>query len=109
MYLRKSKRSKCKKFLNMYIENHCVSRTIRLRRAKCLLRNQVKNLCNKNDIDITEASVNDHRAIGMAERLIQTFKSRLASSKEEKLAKILLNKKEQSVSKLILVENLTLR
>ena len=34
--------------------------------------------------DIIEAPVNDHRAIGLVERLIQTIKNRLACIKEEK-------------------------
>ena len=44
---------------------------------------QVKNFCNKNNIEIIEAPVNDHCAIGLVERLIQTIKSRLACIREE--------------------------
>ena len=73
------------KFLDMYIENHgTIPRSIRLDQAKCLVGNQVKTFCNKNNIDIIEAPVNDHRAIGLVERLIQTIKKRLACIKEEK-------------------------
>ena len=56
----------------MWIENHGISRSIRLDQAKCLVGN--------------EAPVNDHCAIGLVGRLIQTIKSRLACIKEEKLA-----------------------
>ena len=49
-----------------------------------MVGNQVKTFCNKNNIDIIEAPVNDHRAIEFVERLIQTIKNRLASIKEEK-------------------------
>ena len=42
------------------------------------------NFCNKNNIEFIKAPVNDHRAIGLVERLIQTIKSRLACIKEEK-------------------------
>ena len=68
----------------MYIENHGIPRSIRLDQAKCLFGNQVKTFCNKNNIDIIEAPVNDHRAIGLVERLIQTTKNGLACIKEEK-------------------------
>ena len=66
------------KFLDMYIENHGIPRSIRLDQAKCLVGNQVNTFCNKNNIDIIEASVNDHRAIGLIERLNKTIKNRLA-------------------------------
>ena len=48
---------------------------------------QVKNFFNKNNIEIIRALVNDHCAIGLVERLIQTIKSRLACTKEKKSAK----------------------
>ena len=48
-----------------------------------MIVHQVKNFFNKNNIDIIEAPVNDHCAIGLLERLIQTIKSRLACIKEE--------------------------
>ena len=49
-----------------------------------IVGNQVKTFCNKNSIQIIEAPVNDYRAIGLVEKLIQTIKNRLASIKEEK-------------------------
>ena len=55
------------KSLDMYIENHGFPRSIRLDQAKCFIGNQVKTFCNKNNIDIIEAPVNDHRAIGLVE------------------------------------------
>ena len=72
------------KFLDIYIENHGIPRSIRLDQAKCLVGNQVKIFCNKNNIDITEAPVKDYCAIGLVERPIQTIKNRLACFKEEK-------------------------
>ena len=69
----------------MYIETHRIPRSIRLDQAKCLVDNKVNN-CNKNNIEIIEAPVNDHRAIGLIERLIQTIKNRLACIKEDKSA-----------------------
>ena len=73
------------KFLDMYIEFHGIPRSISLDQAKCLVENQVKTFCNKNNIDIIEAPVNDHRAIRLVERLIQTIKNGLACIKEEKV------------------------
>ena len=69
----------------MYIENHGIQRSIRLDQAKCLVGNQVKTFCNKNNTDIIEAPVNNHRAIGLVERFIQAIKNRLACFKEEKI------------------------
>ena len=68
----------------MYIENHGIPRFIRLDQAKCLVGNQAKTFCKTNNVDIIEAAVNNHRANGLVERLIQTFKNRLACIKEEK-------------------------
>ena len=70
----------------MYIETHGIPRSIRLDQAKCFIGHQVKTFCNKNNIEIIEAPVNDHRAIGLVERLLQTIKNRLACIKEEKLS-----------------------
>ena len=66
----------------MCIENHGIPRSIRLDQVKCLVGNQVKTLCYKNSIELIEAPVNYHRAIGLGERLIQTIKNRLARIKE---------------------------
>ena len=72
--------------MDIYIETHGILRSIRLDQAKCLVGHQVKTFCNKNNIEIIEAPVNDHRAIGLVERLIQRIKNRLACIKEEKLS-----------------------
>ena len=74
------------KFLDMHIETHGIPRSIGLDQAKCLVGHQVKTFCNKNNIEIIEAPVNDHRAIGLVERLIQKIKNRLARIKEEILS-----------------------
>ena len=68
----------------MYIKNHKIPRYIRLDQAKCFVRNQVKTFYTRNNIQIIEAPVNDHRANGLVERLIQTIKNRLACIKEKK-------------------------
>ena len=70
--------------MDVCVENLGIPRSIRLDQAKCLVGNQVMTFSNKNNIDIFEAPVNDHRAIGLVERLIQTMKNRLACIKEGK-------------------------
>ena len=41
----------------MYNKNHGIPRFFRLDQAKCLVRNQVKTFCNKNNIEIIAAPV----------------------------------------------------
>ena len=71
------------KFLRDYAYTHGIPRTIRLDQATCLVGKQVTNYCNENNIDILDAPVGDHRAIGLVERMIQTIKRRLACMKAE--------------------------
>ena len=56
------------KILDMYVENQGVPRSIRLDQAKCLIGNQVKTFCKKNNFQIIDAPVKDHGAIGLVER-----------------------------------------
>ena len=72
------------KLWDMYIGTHGIPRSIRLKQAKCLVGNQVKTSYTRKNIQIIEAPINDLRAIGLVERLIQTIKNRLACVKEEK-------------------------
>ena len=72
------------KFLDFYLETHGYPHSIRLDQAKCLVVNQVKIFCTRNNLQIIAASVNDHHAIHLVERLIQTIKNRLACIREEK-------------------------
>ena len=60
---------------------------------QCLVGCQLKTFCNRNHIEIIEAAVNDHRAIGLVETIIKPIKNRLASIKEEKSAKTSFNLK----------------
>ena len=69
------------KFLDDYIQIHGVPRNIRLDQARCLIGYKVKNFCKQHNINILPAPVNDHRAIGLVERLIQTIKRRLGCMK----------------------------
>ena len=69
------------KFLDDYIHIHGVPRNIRLDQARCSIGYKVKNFCKQHNINILPAPVNDHRAIGLVERLIQTIKRRLSCMK----------------------------
>ena len=71
------------KFLRDYAYTHGIPRTIRLEQATCLVGKEVTNYCNENNIDILDAPVGDHRAIGLVERMIQTIKRRLSCMKAE--------------------------
>ena len=68
--------------LDNYIHAHGVPRSLRIDQARCLIGNQVKNFCTKNNITLIPAPANDHRAIGSVESLICTIKQRLACTKE---------------------------
>ena len=50
--------------------------------ASPLNGNQVKHFCIKNNIDLIPTPANDHRAVGLIERLISSTKQRLACIKE---------------------------
>ena len=66
------------KFLDDYIHIHGVPRNIRLDQARCLIGYKVKNFCKQHNFNILTAPVNNHRAIGLVDRLIQTIKRRLS-------------------------------
>ena len=70
------------KFLDKFIQIHGVPRSLRIDQARCLVGNQVKNFCTKNNIRLIPAPANDHRAIGLVERFIGTIKQRLACIKD---------------------------
>ena len=65
------------KFSDEYIQIHGVPRNIRLDQARCLIGYTVKNFCKQLNFNIITAPANDHRAIGLVERLIQSIKRRL--------------------------------
>ena len=71
------------KFLREYAYNHGIPRAIRLDQATCLLGKQVANYCNQNNINVLDAPVVDHRAIGLVGRKIRTIKPRLSCMKAE--------------------------
>ena len=69
------------KFLEEYVLLHGIPCSIRLDQARCQTGKQIKAFCSQNNILLIEAPTHDHRAIGLVERLIQTFKNRLACIK----------------------------
>ena len=69
------------KILDDYIQIHGVPRNIRLDQERCLIGYKVKNFCKQHNINIITAAANDHRAIGLVERLMQTIKRRLGCMK----------------------------
>ena len=69
------------KFLQEYVLLQGISRKIRLDQARCQTGQQVKTFCSQNNIQLIEAPIHDHKAIGLVERLIQTIKNRLACIK----------------------------
>ena len=56
---------------------HGIPRSIRLDQARCQTGQQIKAFCSQNNIQLIEAPIHDHRAIGLVERLMQTIKNRL--------------------------------
>ena len=69
------------KFLQEYVLLHGIPRTIRLDQARCQTGQQIKTFCSQNNIQLIEAPIHNHIAIGLVERLIQTIKNRLACIK----------------------------
>ena len=63
--------------LNKYMSILGVSRSIRMDQARCQTGNIIRELCNRNNIKIMFAPANNHRSLGLVERLIQTVKRRL--------------------------------
>ena len=51
------------KFLYNFIHIHVVHRSLRIDQARCLIGNQVKKFCMKNNITLIPAPTNDHRAV----------------------------------------------
>ena len=69
------------KFLQEYVLLQGKPRTIRYDQAQCPIGQRIKGFCNQNNIQLIEAPIDDHRAFGLVERLIQTINNRLACIK----------------------------
>ena len=59
---------------------------------KEFLGHQLMTFCTRNNIEITEAPVNDQIAIGLLESLMQTIRNRLHPSKMKNWYKFVLQK-----------------
>ena len=57
------------KFLQDYVLLRGIPREITLDQAKCLIRQQIKAFCSHINIQLIEAPIHDHRAIGLVGRL----------------------------------------
>ena len=68
-------------FLDDCIRVHVLPRNICLDQARCLIGNKVNSICKMNMIILITAPPNDHKAIGLEERVLQTTKRRLSCIK----------------------------
>ena len=62
------------KFMQRYISNSGVQRRLRCDQAETFRAKKFQNFCKSNNIKLLFAPVDDHRAIGVVERMIQTIK-----------------------------------
>ena len=69
------------RFMQTHIVNQGVPQNIRCDQAQGLRAKKFMLFCKDNNIKLILAPVDDHRSIGMAERLIRTLKSRLSVMK----------------------------
>ena len=72
------------KFMQRYISNNGVPRRLRCDQAQTFRAKKFQHFCNSNNIKLLFAPVDDHRAIGVVERMIQTLKRRLAVMRIDK-------------------------
>ena len=72
------------KFMQRYISNNGVPRRIRCDQAQTFRARNFQLFCHTNNIKLLFAPVDDHRAIGVVERMIQTLKRRLAVMRIDK-------------------------
>ena len=72
------------KFMQRYISNNGVPRRIRCDQAQTFRAKKFRIFCNSNNIKLLFALVDDHRAMGVVERMIQTLKHRLAVTRIDK-------------------------
>ena len=63
------------KFLRNYILLQGVPRRIHFDQARCQIGKQISNFYKQHNINVIAAPINDHRAIGLNERLKQTKKA----------------------------------
>ena len=69
------------KFVQRYISNNEVPRRLRCDQAQTFRAEKFQIFCRTNNIKLLFAPVDDHRTIGVVERMIQTIKRKLAVMK----------------------------
>ena len=70
--------------MQRYISNNGVPRGIKMRSDPNIQSKEIPTFCNSNNIKLFFAPVDDHRAIGVVERIVQTLKRRLAVMRIDK-------------------------
>ena len=66
------------KFMQRYISNNGVPRRMKCDQAQTFRAKKFQIFCRSNNIKLLFAPVDDHRAIGVVQQMIQTIKRRLA-------------------------------
>ena len=69
--------------MQTHIVNHGVPRNIRCDQAQVFRAKKIMLYCKNNNIKLIFAPVDDHRSLGMVERLLRTLKSRLSLMKTD--------------------------
>ena len=69
------------KFMHGYISNNGIPRRSRCGQSQTFRAKKFQLFCKSNNIKLLFAPVNDHRSIGVVERLVQTLKRRLGVMK----------------------------
>ena len=72
------------KFMQRYFSKNGVPRKIRCDQAQTFRAKNFPLFCHTNNIKLMFAPVDDHRAIGVVQRMIQTLKRRLAFMRIDK-------------------------
>ena len=72
------------RFMQTHLVNQGVPRNIRCDQAQGFRAKKFRIYCNSNNIKLIFAPVDDHRSMGMVERLIRTLKTRLSIMKIDK-------------------------
>ena len=70
-------------YLSKYISLHGIPRTIRTDQGSSFISKEVREFCQEHNINVIFSPVGDHRATGLVERLIRTFKERLLVMAQE--------------------------
>ena len=70
--------------MQKHIVNHGVPQNIRCDQAQAFLAKKFMIYCKSNNIKMIFAPVDDHRSVGMVERLIRTLKTRLSIMRIDK-------------------------